>query len=113
VADGQIVRSIPFSAVRTPPIDRGSGSSSPTSSPPHFPLFDVNSGDNGQDPDDVVGEGIALRHALHGDQVEGISRSLVTGDFNLGMFTQNWCLRIELEYIKAKVSVATNAYNLL
>ena len=97
VADDQIVRSMPFSAVRTPPIDRGSGSSSPTSSPPYFPLFYVNSGDNGQDPDDVVDEGEALRHALHEDQVEGISRSLATGDINLGMFTQSWCLRIELE----------------
>ena len=89
VADDQIVQSIPFSAVRTPPIDRGSGSSSPTSSPPHFPLFDVNSCDNGQDPDDFVDEGVTLRHALQEDQVEGISPSLATGDINLGMFTQS------------------------
>ncbi|KAG0265932.1 hypothetical protein BGZ95_003176, partial [Linnemannia exigua] len=84
-----IVRPIPFSAARTPPIDRGSGSSSPTSSPPHFSLFDVNSGDNEQDRDDVVDEGVALRHALHEDQVDA------TGDINLVHFQElnrkiNW-----------------------
>ncbi|KAG0284541.1 hypothetical protein BGZ97_008147, partial [Linnemannia gamsii] len=92
---GQAAEELRQQVARTPPIDRGSGSSSPTSSPPHFPLFDVNSSDNGQDPDDIVGEGVALRHALHGDQVEGISRSLATDDFNLVHFQElnqqiNW-----------------------
>ncbi|KAF8939361.1 hypothetical protein BGZ47_008175, partial [Haplosporangium gracile] len=32
---------------------------------------------------DVVDEGVALRHALHEDRVEGISRSPATGDINL------------------------------
>ncbi|KAF9203682.1 hypothetical protein BGZ59_001489 [Podila verticillata] len=49
----------PFSAVRTPPIDRGSGSSSPTLSPPPRPLFDVNTDDNEQEEDEVVEEGAA------------------------------------------------------
>ncbi|KAF9276174.1 hypothetical protein BGZ74_003738 [Mortierella antarctica] len=49
----------PFSAVRTPPIDRGSGSSSPTLSPPPRPLFDVNTDDNEQEEDEVVEGGAA------------------------------------------------------
>ncbi|KAG0088514.1 hypothetical protein BGZ92_006066, partial [Podila epicladia] len=49
----------PFSAARTPPIDPGSGSSSPTLSPPHRPLFNVNNDDNEQKEDEVVEGGAA------------------------------------------------------
>ncbi|KAF9580315.1 hypothetical protein BGW38_003088 [Lunasporangiospora selenospora] len=72
-------------AVRTPP----------TSSPPHSPLFDVNSDDNGQDRGDVVAQGASLHHALYEDQVEGINHFLAADDTNLVHFQElnqeiNW-----------------------
>jgi len=57
----------PFSAVRTPPIDRGSGSLSPTLSPPPRPLFDVNTDDNEQEEDEVV-EGGAASNVFDGHE---------------------------------------------
>ncbi|KAF8929835.1 hypothetical protein BGZ47_000848 [Haplosporangium gracile] len=48
------------SAVRTPLHDQGSGSSSPTLSPPHRSLFDANSDDNEREQDEVAGGGAAI-----------------------------------------------------
>ncbi|KAF8924943.1 hypothetical protein BGZ47_003560 [Haplosporangium gracile] len=61
MTDGRIGPSIPsFSAARTPLHDRGSGSSSPTLSPPHRPLFDINNEDNEREQDEVADGGAAI-----------------------------------------------------
>ncbi|KAG0278931.1 hypothetical protein BGZ97_009664, partial [Linnemannia gamsii] len=61
MTDDRIGPSIPsFSAARTPPHDRGSGSSSPTLSPPHRPLFDVDSDKNEREQDEVADGGAAI-----------------------------------------------------
>ncbi|KAG0043229.1 hypothetical protein BGZ89_006530, partial [Linnemannia elongata] len=60
-ASGSEGSSIPsFSAARTPLHDRGSGSSSPTLSPPHRPLFDVDSDENEREQDEVADGGAAI-----------------------------------------------------
>ncbi|KAG0313887.1 hypothetical protein BGZ99_008515 [Dissophora globulifera] len=54
----------PYSAARTPPIDRGSGSSTPTHSPLHCPQFDVDIDDDEQDQDMMIGKSTTVRTSI-------------------------------------------------
>ncbi|KAG0221744.1 hypothetical protein BGW42_007330 [Actinomortierella wolfii] len=76
----------PCRAARTPPLDQGSGSSSPTLSPPPHPLFDSNSTDDEQVQYEVVEEEVALRHGLREGHLDGISLSQDTGYTELAHF---------------------------
>ncbi|KAF9274328.1 hypothetical protein BGZ88_003111 [Linnemannia elongata] len=80
MTDDRIGPSIPsFSAARTPLHDRGSGSSSPTLSPPHRPLFDVDSDENEREQDEVADGGAAINVLDDHEEVSGDKKAEADG----------------------------------